>query len=676
MIANDKIYEYDYIDEEMAKMRDEALKKFIYDGTTEKMTFMDLGLYLNNNSLIDQIESVINKSYFDPNITLTESQIEILNILEENNLFLSAPTSFGKTFIVLEYILRHSNLRNIVFIVPTLALMNELLKKIYVKFGDKYNICINGQEKIEDKNIFIFVPERSDNNFIRKLNEIGLDLLIIDEIYKLKPKDKRELKKDDRIILMNKVYLDLVHVAKKIILLGPFIKQIFFNNTKLDIVRYYTNFSPVYNCIHKCCNEKWIEYMKRDKELVYFNSPKSIYKSLDLIIARFPEKNEYIEKYKNEISYLEEFFMKNWYGIKLLKRGIGIHHGKIPMFLRKFYEEEYRNGNLKCLLCTSTLMEGINTPTMRMLVVDNPGTIFKLNNLIGRVGRLNIKSPASGDIYLFSKKTCDYVSHKEKWETLTILSEDKNITSEDEILFFNKIQKDVEKKEEYCRKISTISLATNRSENELKKYDIRIDVAYRFAQGNYKSRFLRVKSIKECVKLTYELLENISYKFAKDTFDNINYSLPILPYLEFTIMIIKGTTFNKIIHWFENKNGNLSEKNSNLLLDELFELKSFIKFKLSKIINYFELFNMECLNDYLRMFVANLKKINDLSITDKIFTDLGIEEIDFQKIAKFLPSNEIVSTSDVIKILKNNKNKLFKMSISPFTKRNINSFYQ
>ena len=105
------------------------------------------------------------------------------------------------------------------------------------------------------ENIFIFVPERSDCNFINLISDIELDLLIIDEIYKLKPKDKKELNSDDRIILMNKVYLNLLAIAKKIILLGPFIKQITFEQTKLDIVKYYTNLSPVFNYVKNCPDE-------------------------------------------------------------------------------------------------------------------------------------------------------------------------------------------------------------------------------------------------------------------------------------------------------------------------------------------------------------------------------------------------------------------------------------
>lgn len=674
MIENDNdIYLYDYLDDQASDEREKVLQRFINDNSNQKdMEFYDLSFYLKRDSCVKKIESFANRSYFDNKIILSESQIEILSILEEKNLFLSAPTSFGKTFIVLEYMIRHPNLKNIVFIVPTLALMNELLKKIYDHFSDNYNICINGNEKLKEKNIFIFVPERSDCNFINLISNIELDLLIIDEIYKLKPKDKKELNSDDRIILMNKVYLNLLAIAKKIILLGPFIKQITFEQTKLDIVKYYTNLSPVFNYVKNCSETDWIDYMGENNELVYFSSPESIYKSLEKIINKFDEKYEYIEKYKNEISHLEKVFFKEWIGIKLLKRGIGIHHGKIPMFLRKFYEEEYRNGSLKCLLCTSTLMEGVNTPTMKMLVVDNPGNIFKLNNLIGRVGRLNVNNPSAGYIFLFNKKACENYKNKNKWESLTILSENKAVSSNDEILFLNKSINDYDKGTDYKEKVDIIINSSGKKLEEIKNFDIKINTAFKFVKENYKEKFLTANEVKECIRLSYDLLGRISFKFNKKAFSNIDYPIETLPYIVFTSMLINGYTYGEIISYFESKYGELSTNNKNILIDKLLELRTFIKFKLSKINNYFNLFGIDITqNRTLESFIRMLSHFNDLKIQDKILEDLGIEEIDFQKLDNLLQFDDNISTSDVIKLLKSKKNVIESMQLSPFTKRNV-----
>lgn len=674
MIKNEEeIYLYDYLDDDANILRESILSEYIKDNTkTEDMDFVDLGFYLKNDSSTKKIEAVAYKSILEDNITLSESQIEILGILEDKNLFLSAPTSFGKTFIVLEYMIRHPELNNIVFIVPTLALMNELLKKIFDKFNNRYNICINGEEKLGKKNIFIFVPERSDYSFVKKMSTLRFDLLIIDEIYKLKPKNKRELINDDRIILMNKVYLNLISMAKKIILLGPFIKQVSFNHTKIDIVKYYTNLSPVYNYIHKCPNMNWLEYMGDDKELVYFNSPESIYISLDMIIEKFDEKQLYIDRYKSEIEHLEKIFFKDWYGIKLLKRGIGIHHGKTPLFLRKFYEDEFRNGFLKCLLCTSTLMEGVNTPTMKMLVVDDPGSVFKLNNLIGRVGRLSVSKPSSGNIYIFNEEACSKLEDKNKWESLTILCEDLSVTSDDEVLFLEKKLDNKKERDSYNERIESIVNASGKSIEEIKKLDIRLKLAFKFSSGHYKEKFQKVRKVIDCVRLSCELLGKISYKFTKDKFDEIDYPKETLPYMVFINMLISGNSYSDVIFYFESKYGHLSLKNKNRLIDKLLELRAFIKFKLIKIINYFDLFNVDYHNHFvLRQFVLNLKKYSDLKIIDKIFEDLGVEENDFGELKSLIDEDESISTSEVISILRKNTERIDSMNLSPFTRRNI-----
>lgn len=379
-----EIVEYRYMDELFKVNRENVLKNFLINNKKDQLAFYDLDMYADNINLSSKILSVINKSVINPNIVLNKYQIEVLSILKNNNLFLSAPTSLGKTFIMLEFIKRNEDiLNNIIFIIPTLALMNELVKKIYSLFSDKYNICINGSEELKDKNIFIFVPERSDKEFLTKIDEMSIDLLVFDEIYKLQPANNFEIKSDDRIIYMNKVYLELVKKSKKIALLGPYINNVSFEKTKINIVKYYTNFLPVYNdVIVLKSNEKWIDYIKMDHQLLYFSSPGSIYQNIQSILDYVSEEEIYIKKYAKEIEYLEKNVSKDWYVISLLKRGIGIHHGKTPMFLRKFYENEYKLGNIKVLLCTNTLMEGINTPTNSLIVVDNPGSAFKLNNLI------------------------------------------------------------------------------------------------------------------------------------------------------------------------------------------------------------------------------------------------------------------------------------------------------
>ena len=282
-MENNDVFEYRYMDNTIKRNRETVLKNYLKYNEREQLKFYDLNMYAPDDTPETVILSKINRSLIDNNVVLNRYQMEILNILKNHNLFLSAPTSFGKTFLMLEFIMRNKEmLNNIIFIIPTLALMNELLKKIYNLFSETYNICINSSEEIRDKNIFVFVPERSDREFLDKTKELKIDFLIFDEIYKLQASNSSEIKTDDRLIYMNKVYLDLIEKAKKVALLGPYINSVTFGKTKLDIVKYYTNFLPVYNQMIVLSNdENWLNYIKLEKQLIYFSSPGSIYKNIE-----------------------------------------------------------------------------------------------------------------------------------------------------------------------------------------------------------------------------------------------------------------------------------------------------------------------------------------------------------------------------------------------------------
>ena len=72
------------------------------------------------------------KSKLDSNKHYNAGQLSLLNEIEKNKrVFISAPTSFGKTSLIMEYIyINYLKLHNIIFIVPT----NSLMEELYIKF--------------------------------------------------------------------------------------------------------------------------------------------------------------------------------------------------------------------------------------------------------------------------------------------------------------------------------------------------------------------------------------------------------------------------------------------------------------------------------------------------------------------------------------------------------------
>lgn len=98
------------------------------------------------------------------------------------------------------------------------------------------------------------------------------------------------------------------------------------------------------------------------------------------------------------IEYIEFQFGQNYLLSRLLKHGVGFHHGRLPQEVRREMEEGIQNGIISILLCTNTLAEGVNLP-IRTLVVhtvkryegETKGWRFLSNrsikNIIGRAGR-------------------------------------------------------------------------------------------------------------------------------------------------------------------------------------------------------------------------------------------------------------------------------------------------
>lgn len=669
----DDIYEYRYMDETLKRIREQSLKDYLTKEDEKLLKFVDLDIYLKPKALSDLMLSEINRSVLDNQIILNRYQIEILDILSKHNLFLSAPTSFGKTYVMLEFIKRNiDKLNNIIFIIPTIALMNELLKKIYIYFSDDYNICTNSGEEITNKNIFIFVPERSDIEFLNKTSQLNIDLLIFDEIYKLQPASTKELRHDDRIIYMNKVYLDLVNKSKKIALLGPFINDVKFEKTKLDIVKYYTNYMPVYNKLLIVPDEKsWHSYIKLSHQLVYFKTPESIYNNIENLLYLIPQSKDMINKYSKEIRYLEESVGSEWYVVELLKRGIGIHHGKTPMFLRKFYENEYNNGNLKILLCTNTLMEGINTPTDSLIVVDDPGSAFKLNNLIGRVGRLNIKNPIIGEIIISNNEILDNITNTNDWFSLQILAETNEATIDDEIIYLNKEYKNSNKQKEITQKIDKMEKDYGIDKKTIIEKNLEFNKVYQMFDNKIKEEITQNSQLKDIVKSCLKIIPGPAYAFDVKKFKNLNYQYQYLPYKSYLLDLLNKKSMKQIINEFnERYNIDNNIENINIFIDSLYVLNNFIKFKFSKIIDYLDLLNIDKFSE-LNKFLGLISTYKSMETPYKILDDLGINEDDSTKILELLNISNVISSSKMIRQIKNNKVLLMNSDLNPFTINNI-----
>ena len=114
-------------------------------------------------------------------VALHREQSAVLKaLLNGEDLAISAPTSFGKSFIIDAFIeIKQPDI--VVIIVPTLALTDETRRRLYKKFSRIYKIITTTGVELGEKNLFIFPQERA-LQYVPEIEHI--DLLIVDEFYK------------------------------------------------------------------------------------------------------------------------------------------------------------------------------------------------------------------------------------------------------------------------------------------------------------------------------------------------------------------------------------------------------------------------------------------------------------------------------------------------------------
>lgn len=344
---------------------------------------------------------------------LHREQYRLLKALLDNrNIAVSAPTSFGKSFVVDAFI-KIKQPQNVMIIVPTIALTDETRRRIYKKFSQQYNIITTTDAELADKNIFIFPQERAIH-YVDKIDI--LDILIIDEFYK-----SSKLFEKERAANLIKAIIELGHKAKQRYYLAPNISRIEDNPFTKDMEFMPLDFKTVFLSVHNLYDEILKDNEKKKeaflelneglkgKTLIYAASYANISALTNLLLANSKEKES---KLLDDFSlWLGRNYDPGWALPLLIKRGIGIHNGKLHRSLCqvqvKLFEE---NSGLDRLISTSSIIEGVNTSAENVIVWATSGrglsfTNFSYKNLIGRAGRMF--RHFIGNIYVLAKKPED-----------------------------------------------------------------------------------------------------------------------------------------------------------------------------------------------------------------------------------------------------------------------------
>lgn len=385
---------------------------------------------------------------------LTKFQSEVLSAVEANRIVgVSAPTSAGKSFAlylcITRMVMRSS--RPVVYIVPTISLMNQVSRDLRLLLEDHALTdwqVLTSFDGATEKRIFVLTQERALPPDVASISsEFGM--IVVDEVQNL------ERFGEDQDI-RSKILLDsIVEIYEKssdavVILSGPRVGNLSGLGLSLfgvSAAEVETNQSPVASVTYAISQDKIGSVLTQYSEFYKAGRPvrvasgvtvpgigKSVYSdeyvdfiygllsrlgpgSRPIIFSPTPDqarktavgllrlgRTEAVRSasLSSQLAdYIAESVHPKYDLVRCVKSGIGFHSGKMPPHIRLVCEMAYADGELSTMVCTTTLMQGVNLPA-NIVIARNPNLFirkssdrgnrklspYEFSNLRGRAGRL------------------------------------------------------------------------------------------------------------------------------------------------------------------------------------------------------------------------------------------------------------------------------------------------
>ena len=327
----------------------------------------------------------------------TEQSAILKRLLAGESLAISAPTSFGKSFIIDAFIaIRHPNI--VVLIVPTIALADEARRRLTHKFASEYKIITTTDATLAEKSILVFPQERA----FAYLPYLGaIDILIVDEFYKASARFD-----DARSSTLLNTMVELGKRARQRYYLAPNINSISENPFTEGMSFASIDFKTVITRVRKLFrkrenNEKKDTFKERiladlakkdmGKTLIYAGTYSGIGKVCQILQREKGVKPS--ELLQNFASWIRINYGRDYLLSRYVRKGFGIHNGQLHRSLSqiqiKLFEEEE---GLDTIVSTSSIIEGVNTQAENVILWsvkngNNNIDYFTYRNIIGRAGR-------------------------------------------------------------------------------------------------------------------------------------------------------------------------------------------------------------------------------------------------------------------------------------------------
>lgn len=364
-----------------------------------------------------------------------------INAVGDRWLSASAPTASGKTFLVLQWLIDQvitGETRVAVYLAPTRALVSEietnlkgllgnteLIEVSSLPLADKYKAARTGGARV----ILVFTQERL-HLLANVLNDMfSIDLLVVDEAHKIGDNQRGVILQDaveratranpklkavflspatqnpEELLMDAPVGMQTIAVDSdsSTVLQNLMVATQMPRKSKLWTLtlRQQGSTLPVGTLQLASTPDglkKRLAFIaaavgERGGTLVYTNGASEAEDVADLISQLLP-KLGFIDW---ELSQLAELARKGVHQdfrlAPLVELGVAFHYGNMPSLLRLEIERLFRTGKIRFLVCTSTLIEGVNL-SCRTIVVRGPrkGKGHPMEphdfwNLAGRAGR-------------------------------------------------------------------------------------------------------------------------------------------------------------------------------------------------------------------------------------------------------------------------------------------------
>lgn len=393
-------------------------------------------------------ESLNTEKFYEKEYKLTNFQKKIMKYAKgENAISISAPTSAGKSFILTRLLLESIEGKKGVtsmYIVPTKALIRQVMNDVQM-CAKEYNIqdlyvgcspeVFNMMKTTNTNNILILTQERlyklcADQKTDNKNN---MQMIIIDEAQGIANKDRGVILEESiqyAMELWPKMKLvfasPLIDNPDKLLEVFdlkeskserdqfPLVKQnivrVNIKRNKLQVVsdRYNEQIAEV-TFKQNGTSRRWIlsqaviKLWNNQISIVYANEAilatdvaRELVNSGEFPILNNPRLNEFAE-------FIEQYICNEYELADFVRRGIAFHFGALPALIKSGIEDLFKDGELRIVCCTSTLLEGVNMPARNLFIYHpqqgrgNAISMLSFWNLAGRAGRMG--KDLSGNIF-------------------------------------------------------------------------------------------------------------------------------------------------------------------------------------------------------------------------------------------------------------------------------------